>query len=77
MRGNGEDRPSHGARGLFNEKGERSMGFGINDNDWIDPPDEEPVRCGDCLDWRRCPDGCRWGWCKLSDEFTEEGYCCF
>lgn len=57
---------------------ERRMGFGLRDEDWVDPDDEPEtaVRCGDCPDWEECPCGCGNGWCRTFGTFTAEGEGC-
>lgn len=56
---------------MFDEKGDDVMGFGIEDKDWIDPPDEE-VECWSCPDWVQCPMDRKWGWCRQCGDFTRD-----
>ena len=48
-----------------------SMGFGLSDSSWLEPDDEEPLKCHDCEFWNECPCGCGHGWCSMNSEFTE------
>lgn len=49
---------------------EVGMSFGLEDKDWVDPPDEPEHACQDCDFWRECPCGDH-GWCIENGEFTE------
>lgn len=48
------------------------MSFGLRDQDWVDPPEEQPVICRDCRNWTECPCGCGYGWCREYKEHTHE-----
>lgn len=46
------------------------MSFGLNDEDWVDPADEEPIKCRDCRDWDPCPRCGECGFCSTRDDWT-------
>lgn len=46
------------------------MSFGYYDKDWVDPPDETPVKCGNCDEWVECPCDCGLGYCKVHDYYS-------
>ena len=46
------------------------MSFGLRDEDWVDPPEQEPIKCHDCDEWFECDCGCFYGWCKSGKCFT-------
>ena len=46
------------------------MGFGMNDNEWVDPDGDERM-CAECPSWAPCPCGCGLGWCSVYGEHTE------
>lgn len=52
------------------------MSFGVRDEDWVDPEPEEERTCGECDMWIPCPCGCRWGWCSVADDYTDENDGC-
>ena len=57
----------------------RHMGFGLRDEDWVDPdgdPNGPAVKCGECRDWEECPCGCGSGWCRAFGTFTGEDEDC-
>lgn len=50
------------------------MSFGMNDRNWIDPPEDPKyvATCGDCTHCHVCPCG-KWGWCDDAEDFIEVG----
>lgn len=54
------------------------MGFGLRDEDWVEPDDEPEaaVKCGGCSDWEECPCWCGHGWCRAFGTFTREDEDC-
>ena len=46
------------------------MSFGLEDEDWVDPDDEE-TRCDECGFWHPCPCGCGFGWCDRDATFAD------
>lgn len=47
------------------------MSFGLNDEDWVNPDESEPIQCKDCDSWTECPCGCGMGWCGDDCCFTD------
>lgn len=47
------------------------MSFGYYDKDWVEPDDEQPIKCEDCDNYVACECGCGWGWCSDIGDFVK------